>query len=229
MALDTESVKTEGGGIPKILQPGNTSCKITAVSLEEFKFKPGGYHFILNMEGKDLGSSFDGFFINKDKPELGKHKGQVGKVKATEWAFADGETKTGIKVYRDNEIMKFVKTLCVSMDIMKWWNDQGKKHETIESLITAFNTERPFEGKFLKYCLGGKEYMNKGGFPNFELFLPKFSKLGVPFEAENVTLSKIIKFNATEHIRKKKVENVSEFGEGSPEISTGPAEEFKLD
>src|SRR5437868_4369376 len=94
MKLNIKDVKTDGGGTPKILQPGNTSCKILSVSLEEFKFKEGGYHLILQMEGKDLGPAFDGFFIDKDKPELGKHKGQVGKVKAGEWAFADGETKS---------------------------------------------------------------------------------------------------------------------------------------
>src|SRR5690242_5180162 len=95
--LKTADVKT-GGGTPKTLQPGNTVAKINSVSLEEFKFKPGGYHLVMSLEGKDLGASFEGFFINKDKKELGRHKGQVGKVKASEWAFADSTTKTGVAV-----------------------------------------------------------------------------------------------------------------------------------
>lgn len=226
MSLDTKGVKI-GGGIPKILQPGNTTCKIVSVNLEEFKFKEGGYHLILNMESEDLGPDFEGFFIDKDKPELGRYKGQVGKVKAGEWAFADSETKTGIKVSRDTEIMKCIKTLCVSMGIVKWFEDLNDI-ATIELLVEKFNKDKPFEGKFLRYCLAGKEYMNKGGYPNFELFLPKFSKTGIPFEPKGVVVSKLIKFNPAEHIRKKKVENVDTFGEGS-DIHTGPTEEFKLD
>ena len=222
--LNTESVKTDGGGTPKSLQPGNTICKIVSVNLEEFKFKEGGYHVILNLEGKDLGPDFQGFFIDKDKPELGHYKGQVGKVRGTEYAFADGETKTGIKVSRDNEIMKFVKTLCVNLDIMKWWDAQTNKHDTIESLVKTFNDEKSYAGIFMKYCLAGKEYTSKTNYTNYELFLPKFSKDGNPFEGLKVAVSKLAKFNETLHIRKKKVDAVSEFGE----TTTGTGEDFVL-
>lgn len=222
--LNTKDVKVGGANISKTLQPGNTSCKITGVSLEDFKFKPGGYHLLLHMEGKDLGSDFEGFFIDKDKPELGRHKGQVGKVKAGEWAFADGSTKSGIAVSRDGDILKFIKSLCMSLGITKWFDDQHEKHANIESFVKAFNDEKPFAGKYQKYCIAGKEYINRQGYSNYELFLPKFSKNGVPFEAEGVTPSKLLKFNEAEHIRKRKVENVDEFGP-----NTGGAPEFDLE
>lgn len=228
--LNTKDVKTGGGGTPKTLQPGNTTAKILAVTLEEFKFKPGGYHLVLSMEGKDMGPSFEGFFIDKAKPELGRHKGQVGKVKASEWAFADSTTKSGIAVSRDTEIMKFIKTLCASMDIVDWMDSQNDKHPTIESLVQAFNKDKPFQGKFLRFCLGGKEYMNKEGYPNYELFLPKFSKTGVPFESEKIVVSKLLKFNEAEHIKKKKVESVDSFGGGDSGEHTAAANtDFTLD
>ncbi len=78
--LNTKDIKT-GGGVAKTLQPGNQQCKINSVELEEFKFKEGGYHIMLNMESVDMGPDYQGFFINKDNESLGRYKGQVGKVK----------------------------------------------------------------------------------------------------------------------------------------------------
>lgn len=210
--------------MPKLLQPGNVKCKITEVELEPFKFKPGGYHLVLSLEGPDMGSDFEGFFIDKDNEALGRHKGQVGQVKAGEWAFADGETKGGILVSRDTEILKFIKNLCTALGINAWLDAQDNKHDTIESLVTAFNTEKPFAGKEIEYCIAGKEYLNRQGYTNYELFLPKFSKTGVPFGT-----SRVIKFNPDEHIRKKKVENVTEFGEDNNTLSGPAASDFSLD
>lgn len=215
--LSTKNIKGTGASIPKTLQPGNQLCKINSVSLEDFKWKPGACHLILSMEGPDLGKDFDGFNINKDKPELGKHKGQVGNVKATQWAFADGETKSKIPVVRDEEIMKFMNNLCTALEIKPWLDAQDNKHETIESLIRKFNEDAPYKDVILNCCLAGKEYQNKGGYLNYELFLPKYSKTGVPFESIKTKISKVQKFNEAEHIVKKKVETVGEFGGAAPE------------
>ena len=208
--LNTKDIKTGGGGTPKLLQPGNAVCTITAVTLEPFKFKEGGYHLVLSLEGPDLGKDFEGFFIDKNDESKGRHKGQVGQVKAGEWAFADGVTKGGVEISRDAEILKFVKSLCVALNITEWLDAQDDKHETIESLIQAFDKEKPFANKPLEYCIGGKEYVSKqGGYTNHELFLPKFVKGGAPFSAIG---GNCIKYDVESHLRKKKVEPVSEFG-----------------
>jgi hypothetical protein len=212
--LSTKDVKV-GGGTPKTLHPGNQLAKINSVELEDFKFKPGAYNFIMHMEGLDLGKDFDGFWINKDDQSLGKHKGQVGRVKSSEWAFADGETKSGIKISRDQDIMKFMKQLCTALGpkCLKWFDDQDKKHETIESLVVAFNKDKPFEGIFINWCIGGKEYEGKTGYTNYDLHLPKFTKTNVPFEAADAKPSKIIVFDTATHIKKKEAKAVENFGE----------------
>ena len=222
--LNTKDIKTGGGGLPKILQPGNAVCTITSAVLEPFKFKAGGYHILLNMEGPDLGPDFEGFFIDKNNEALGRHKGQVGRVNSGEWAFADGKTKGGIEILRDEEILKFMKNLCGALGIAKWLTDQDGKHDTIEQLILAFDKEKPFAGKKIEYCICGKEYVGKNGYTNHELFLPKFSKAGIPFGA-----ARVLKFNPDEHIRKKKVENVAEFGEDTNTLEGPAPSEFKLD
>jgi len=204
--LNTKDVKASGAGIAKTLQPGNIACKIHGIELEDFKFKEGAYHLLLSLESGPI-EGFDGFLVDKDKPEGPKYKGQVGTVKASEWAFADGETKGGKEISRDQEIMKFLKNICVAIDKVKWLDSQDNKHETIESLVKAFNKEKPFKDILLDFCLCGKEYMNKNNFINYELFLPKFSKVGSPFAAIKAgAVSKVIVFNVDDHIKRKKVE-----------------------
>ena len=223
--LNTKDIKGAGeGGVSKTLKPGNHKCKLNSISLEEFKFKPGSYHIVLNLEGPDLGKDFEGFFINKDNESLGRHKGQVGKVKASEWAYADGETKTGVKIERDAEILKFLKSYCMALGCHEWLVDQDDKHETIESLFLAFDQEKPYKDKVIDYCICGKEYTNKGGYSDFELFLPKYNKTGAPFGT-----SKVQVFNETDHVKKKKAEPVNEFGGEDNSLSTSASSDFALD
>ena len=68
-------------------------------------------------------------------------------------------------------MLKFLKNLCVELDIVSWLDAQDNKYDTIEELFTAFNTEKPFAGKAIEYCLCGKEYLNKGGYINYELLI----------------------------------------------------------
>ena len=218
--ISTKDIKGNNeGGIPKNLQPGNHTCTVNGIRLEEFKFKAGAYHIILSLEGPDKGSDFEGFFIDKNNESRGRHRGQVAEVKASEWAYADGQTKSGIEVKRDDEILKFLKNFCNSLGINEWLIDQDGKHATIESLVSALNKEQPFKGKAIDFCIGGKEYTNKNGYTAYDMFLPKFSKAGAPFGT-----SKVAVFSESEHIRKKKVETVSEFGNDS---SSGSAD-FEL-
>lgn len=221
--LSTKNIPAGGEGVSKTLEPGVSLCKINSVSLDEFKFKEGGLNIMLHLEGEDLGKGFEGFFIDKDRPELGRHKGKVGTIKATEWAFADGETKTGIPVKRDLEMLKWLKQFCTSIGCLPWLDSQDDKHATVESLFAAFNKEKPFAGKFYRFCIAGKEYTNRAGYTAYELFLPKYSKDGVPVEQDEVDVQKLIKFNPSEHIKKKKVENVPHFG-----TDKGAGDDFNL-
>jgi len=214
--ISTSDIKTGGStGLPKTLEPGNQQCKINGVALEEFKLKAGGYNLILHMEGPDLGAEFEGFWINKDNESLGRHKGAVGKVRASEWAFVDGTTKGGVAVSRDSDILKFLKGLCTELGIVKWLTvDQDGKHPTIESLINAFNTEQPFKDKYINYCLGAREWKDKNGYIRYDLYIPKFVKNSVPFESLTpVKSSRLLKYNESDHLKKLKVTDVQQFGE----------------
>lgn len=209
--LNTKAVKATGSTVPKEVQPGNSTCKINNVGLDDFKFKEGAKHVVLYLETTPMSNDFVGFVIDKENPDAGSYKGQVGRVKATEWAFADGETKSGKEVSRDVEIIRFLKTLCQALGKDKWMDAQDDKHDSIESLVAKFNEDKPYADVFLNYCIGGKEYKNRQGYLTYDLFLPKFSRKGVPFEAVNSKLPKLLKFDQEEHIKKSKNVEVESF------------------
>jgi hypothetical protein len=203
--ISTKDIPTGGGGkVLKTLQPGNTLIKVNSIYLEDFRFAEGAYNIMLDCEGVDMGETFEGFFVDKDNQSLGRHKGQVGRVRASQWAYQDKDLGE-IKINRDIEIVKFLGKFCDAMDCTDWLEKEDGKHETVESLVKALNEASPFTDKFLNVCLGGKEYENKQGYTNFDLFFPKF-KDGVPFENEEVeeSASRVLTFSKDAHIIVKK-------------------------
>lgn len=212
--LSTKNVSTTGtNGPAKTISPGNVRAKINSVTLEEFKFKPGSYHMVLHLEGEEMGDGFEGFLIDKDNPEAGRYKGQVGRVKTSEWAYADGETKTGMQVSRDIEILKAIKNICTAVGAIKWYDAQDEKHPTIESFMEAFNSDAPFKDKWLDFCVAGKEYQSKQGYTNYDMYLPKFAKGTAPYVAADEDDDKLISFDPSVHIKKTEAKPVESFGE----------------
>lgn len=219
MAISTKNIDSgSGSAIPKTLSPGIQTFKINSITLEATAFKQVSYNLVLNVEGPDMGEDFEGFFIDKNDPTLGRYKGQVGKIRLTEFPIADGTTKTGIVIKRDTELLRQVDMLCKNLDIKSWLEAQDNLHETVDDLILALNADRPFEGKFVRACVAGREYVNKQNYTNFDLYLPKWSKEGCAYELASVdeAVSKLVKFNPDVHIKKVKTEPVVSFGNATP-------------
>jgi hypothetical protein len=208
-------IKNSGDLISKVIEPGNLDCTIYNVELRKPPYDQKAYDIVLSCEGPDLGPDFEGFFIDKDNESLGRHKGQVGRVRMSQYSFSSGETKTGIKVDRDVSMLRALKGLCVELGCEAWLEAQDNQHDTIESLFTKFNEDKPFKGIPLRMCIGGKEYTNRNGYMNYDLFFPRVSKQGKPFESTKVQkeYSKLITFNESTHLIKQKVsESVETFG-----------------
>jgi len=204
--------------VSKILEPGNHTVEILMVKLEEVTYKnapEGALHLILHCQGPDMGKDFEGFYIDMANPDKGKYKGQGGRIKCNDFPYADGETKTGIKRYRDMDIMKVMKNLCAAMGKSEWFDAQNDKHDTIQEFVTQFDQDKPFEGKLLRMCIGGKEYQNKQGYTNYDLHIVKGERGRYAYESIDVpeASSKVIKFDADKHVKqnKKKAETVTSF------------------
>jgi len=214
MGLSTKNFNSRSSGFTsKFLQPGNISCKIESVTLEKDKFNETGYFMVLELEGPDMGEGFQGLLIDKDDPSKGVRKGPVGRVKTHEYSYKDGIIpSTGAVVSRDNDIMRMITNICKETDSLEWFEAQDDKHDNIESFVEAFNRDKPFKDKYLRFCIAGREWV-KDKFTNYELFLPKFSKEGSPFESEarEEVNSRVYQFQKEIHIKKKKTSSVDSF------------------
>lgn len=200
-----------GGGTSKVIQPGQVECKINSITLDKVPYKEGAYNVSLNVETRPIGDDFEGFLIDKDNPDSGRYDGQIGRVRTSDWAYSDGETKTGIKISRDIEIVKALQTISKETNSTAWLDSQDNKHETIEEFVIAFNTDKPFKDQFVKMCVAGKEYINKAGYINFDLYLAKTTRGQVNIENADKDSGKLITFDSELHIKKAKTESVSSF------------------
>lgn len=220
MALSTKDVKTGGeGGLPKTIQPGNTSAEILEVRLDQPPFlqKEDGYFLILELMAPKPTDDFEGFLIDKDNPDGGRYEGPVGRVKYSRWAFRDGKTKSGVPIKRDDEIMKALKNLCEALGgaAQTWWDNSDEKYNTIEEMVEDFNESGAFKGISMNYCVCGRGYYNKEGYVNYDLYLPKFSKAGIPFEELKPKRSRLLEFDEEDHVETPEPQEVEEFEDES--------------
>lgn len=230
--LNTKDVKGGEGNLSKTLKPGNVKVRINKVELEAYTFKPGAYHMICHVETEPIGDGFVGFAIDKNNPSLGNHTGQIGKIKAAQYAFQDSVTKGGKEIKRDMEIMRHLKFLCIAVGKLDWFDAQDGKHATIESLVSAFNTDRPFDGVYIHTCLAGKKYKNDKGYDNFDLFFAKYAGGKAGFSNDP---SKVVTYNEKEHVVEKAPEAVAGFDanntgtlEAGGTFGAAPAADFKV-
>jgi hypothetical protein len=79
----------------------------------------------------------------------------------------------------------------------------------------AFNSDKPFKDKFVKMCVAGKEYMNKAGYINFDLYLPRANRGQASIESTDKEQSKLMAFDSEAHIKKAKTESVTSFSSAS--------------
>jgi len=237
--LSTKDVKT-GGGLPKIIEPGEHILKINAVSLSRPEFdqiqKDQGYFIVLDVETKPI-EGFEGFQIDIDDPSKGHYEGQIGQVKTSRYYYRDGATKTGIEINRDMEILKQIKNICIATKCQDWFEKVDGKYDTIELFVEAFNKEKPFKDKYVKFCIAGKDFEKKNNYIGHDLFLPKLSRGRVAFEAVDTKVSKLITFDESEHIITLDQSPVDSFsGDGTDpmlpnsnvDIDLGAAPDFEL-
>ena len=227
MALSTTDLGTGGSGLPKTISPGNHVLKINNIELEDFKFIDNAYHLMLHTETAPI-DGFEGFMIDKDDESKGRYRGQIGRVKASQYAFADGETKSGIKIQRDRSILIFLRTLAHTMELDSWFLEQDGKHETIEDFVKAFNKTADFRDKFLEFCVAGKEYEGKTGYTNYDMWLPKAE--GKKYAYGAVEGGTVIKYDETKHLKKLEIKEVKSFGDDD-DVFTKPktSSDFSLD
>ena len=230
MGLSTKDLVNEngGGGMAKTIAPGNHTLRINSVVLEDFQFIDGAKHLILNVETEPI-EGFEGFLIDKDDESKGKYKGQIGRVKASQYAFADGQTKSGIKIQRDRSLMMFLANLSKATGIMKWFEEQDNKFNTIEDFVRNFSDNAPLKDKYLDFCVAGKEYENKSGYTAYDMWLPKAENNKYAYGEEGS--DRILKYDEAKYLKKLEVKPVDNFGDDDDDFPTPgkTSSDFSLD
>lgn len=198
--LSTKNVKSSG--TPKTVEPGNRVLKIQSVELQRFSFmeEDNGYFLVLNVESAPIKENFEGFYIDPDDKEKGRYAGQVGQIKTNRFYYRDGQTKSGIPVSRDMDILRQIKNICLATDTVAWFDEADEKHPTIEEFVEAFNKSGVFKEKYINFCVGGKEFRQKNQYIGYDLFLPKMERSQLVMEAVGAKPSKLMLFDQSKHI-----------------------------
>jgi hypothetical protein len=228
MALSTTDLSTGGGsGLPKTIQTGNHVLKINKITLEDYQFIDNAKHLVLHVETQPI-DGFEGFMIDKDDESKGHYAGQIGRVKASQYAFADGETKSGVKIQRDRSLLIFLQNLCKSLGVNEWFVAQDDKHDTIEDFIKAFAKDAPYTDKFMEFCIAGKEYESKSGYTNYDMWLPKGE--GNKYAYGEIEGGKVLKYDESKHLKKMEVKEVKSFGDDNDfSVPSKTSSDFNLD
>ena len=178
------------------------------------------------METKPI-EGFEGFLKNRNDESKGRYEGQIGRIKASQYAFANGETKSGIKIDRDRSLLMFLKNLCNALDINDWFAKQDNQHETIEDFVKAFNDTAPYQDKYLHTCLAGKEYENKSGYIAYDCWFAKAQNKKYAFGSNS---NSILTYDESKHLRKIENKPVESFGDDDDlSIPMKTSSDFNLD
>lgn len=194
MALSTKNIPQ--GGTPKTLSPGNHRCKLNNIELLD-GYNPESLHVVFHVEGEPVGAGFEGFLRDKDDQSKGRFEGQVGRVKASQWAFESKTLPSGAEINRDESILKILMAIAKA---------QGKTAEL--DTVEADNIQDYIEkakavlcnDTFIYWCFGGREY-EKNNYTNFDLYLPKAQGNSYAFSDDR---EHVIDFEKAKHIIKAK-------------------------
>lgn len=198
-----EEVLKQGNYLSKTLVPGSGVFTLVGMTCKANDYNDqDGYDITMNLEGEDLTAlGFEGFFLDVEDPSLGRHKGAVGKVKLNQYTyvtktFAETATKAEQTIDRDSAIIN---------DLGKLAKIFNKVDELFEGEVDGIpaliaKAERLFKGCKLAAVIGGKQYIDKKGYTQYELYLVKPDKNFYNMESVDAIPSKLTVFNPSKHI-----------------------------
>ena len=196
--LNTKDMSAGSGKTRPLMGPGNTVVRINSITLDQTPYDRDAYNVNLHMETKPIGGEFEGFFRDKDNESKGRYEGQIGRVRVSPFPFKDTTLPSGREISRDQEILKSM--IFLSETLGKRDELDSIEANTIEEFISSVNSLLS-NSDFFNACLASREWENKEGYTNNDLYLPKLSKDGIPMEALGTENSRLIEFNAGTHVK----------------------------
>lgn len=220
--LSTKDLATTKGKVSKTIKPGNVKAKVNSITLQPQKTNPDGLFLVMNLEGEDLGPEFEGFLYDSENPKLGRAKGQVGRVRFSQYPYKDMTTKSGYFVPRDRQILRDLASLA---DILGVRDQLDQIQEKDIAPFIAAASRILANGRYIYWCIGGNCYQKDDGNKDYTLHLPKYDRnvmtLNFSLNPEAVT-----PFKYEAHVQdetKKTEEPVSGWGaEPAPAATPAP-------
>jgi hypothetical protein len=227
--LNTKNMSAGSGKTRPVLEPGNHEVKINSITLDQTPYDAEAYNIHLHIETQPVGGDFEGFFRNYNDQSLGRYDGQVGRVRISPFPFKDTTLPSGREISREQEILKNMITLAETLNMRDELD--SIEAETIEDFMKACNTLFTADekgSKFINLCIGGREWENKEGYVNNDLYLPRISKDGIPMEAVDAENSRLLKFDRAVHVKALVKKENSSADELPFKADSGSGSDFEL-
>ena len=218
--LNTSGMSAGSGKEKPVIGPGNQVVKINSITFDVTPYAADAFNIMLHVESEPMEGEFQGFLVDPNDPNSPRYAGQVGRVRFSQYAYKDTILPNGNEISRDTEVMKAM--IFLSEQIGKRTELDAIQANTIEDFMIKCNGV--LSGPtFMNVCLGTREWENKEGYVNNDLYLPKMSKAGIPLEALGVENSRLITYNVNDknHYRPIVVKDVPATNSFEPAAAAG--------
>lgn len=198
--------KVGSNGISKVITPGNVVAKVLDLKLEIPPYDSNAYSLILQLETAPIGDGFEGMTIDKDIPDLGTYKGQVARVQSQQYSYSDYTNKDGKTTTKEDMIFKWIWNFAKEIGVTEALISNDVRGDSIEEYVENAKGYLISNERYIHFCIGGAEYENKAGYTQHRLFLvkPEKGKIGYQLDVSGEKPTKLIVFDETLHIKKKK-------------------------
>jgi hypothetical protein len=198
--LSTKDMSAGSGGTKPVIGTGNHKVKINSITFDQTPYDSEAYNITLHVESEPIVGEFNGFLKDVNNPNGERYAGQVGRVRFSPYPFKDATLNNGNEISRDTEVLKAM--VFLSEVVGKRAELDAIEANTIEDFMIKAAKICSQTG-YVNACLGAREWENKEGYVNNDLFLPKRNRMGVPLEEVDAENSNLITFdkNDTNHFR----------------------------
>jgi len=193
--LNTKDMSAGTGKAKPVIGTGNQKIKINSITFDQTPYDMDAYNITLHVESEPMGGDFNGFLKDVNNPSGPRFEGQVGRVRFSPYPFKDTTLPNGNEIIRDNEVLKAM--IFLSETVNKREELDSIEASTIEEFISKASGICSNTG-YINACLGAREWENREGYVNNDLFLPKRTRMGIPLEALDVEDSKLTVFDKTD-------------------------------
>ena len=224
--LNTKDMSAGSGRTKPVLDPGNHVVKINSITLDQTPYDADSYNIHLHIETAPIGGDFEGFFRDYNDQSKGRYDGQIGRVRISPFPFKDTTLPSGREISRDQEILKHMITLAETLEMRDGLDSINA--QTIEDFMRECD-DLMGGSKLINMCIGGREWENKEGYINNDLFLPRISKDGIAMEALDKENSRLLKFDRAVHVKALVKKDTPSNGVETPfKADSGSGDDFEL-